>query len=197
MNHSVLRKIAAATAILCDELGGRVDMFFAIKAIYLGDRQMLIDYGAPITGDRYSSMPQGPILCATYDLMAGKFISDKSLQSEWNKAFSKDGNFIRPRAKVDIDCLAPAEEAILREKISLIMQLVRDGVNVADWMHKNCPEWEDVAKGSSKALPLRRMISFAKKLDPSKAKELEDSISDGLKNRDKGESANQSLLIEV
>jgi hypothetical protein len=195
MNRSVLRKIAAATAIFCDELDGGVDMFFAIKAIYLGDRQMLVDYGTPITGDRYSSMPQGPILCATYDLMAGKFTSDKSLQTEWNRAFSKNGNLITPRAKVDVDCLAPAEEAILREKISLVMQLDKDGVDVADWMHKNCPEWEEVAKGTSRPLPLRRMISFAKKMDPSKAKELEDSIGDGMKNRDGGEFSKQPLLV--
>ena len=195
MNHAILRKIAAATAILCDELGGNVDMFFALKAIYLGDRQMLVDYGAPITGDRYSSMPQGPILCATYDLMCGKFKEEKSLQVEWNQAFSKHGNSISPRGKVDVECLAPAEEAILREKIKLVMQLDSDGVNVADWMHKHCPEWEEVVKGSSKPIPLRRMISFAKKVDPSVAKDLEESIGDGLKNRDKGELANLPLLV--
>lgn len=195
MNHAVLRKVAAATAILCDELAGTVDMFFAIKAIYLADRQMLIDYGTPITGDRYSSMPQGPILCATYDLMSGKYKADKTLQAEWSQAFSKNGNALAPRGPVDVDCVSPAEEAILRDKINLVMKLGVDGVNVADWMHENCPEWEFVVKGSSKALPLRRVISFAKKVDPNTAKKMEESIADGLKNRDRGELANHPLLV--
>lgn len=196
MNHSTLRKIAAATAVICDEMGGSVEMFFCIKAIYLADRQMLTDYGVPITGDRYSSMPQGPILCSAYDLMTGRYKDDNAFQREWRQAFSKVGHSISPRAKIDTDSLAPAEEATLREKIRLVMGLKKKGVNVAKWMHDNCPEWEQVAKGTSKQLPLRRMITFARQVDPVKAKEMEAQISHGLKIRDGGELGKQPLLAQ-
>ncbi len=194
MNHAELRKVAAATAVICDENGGSAEMFFILKAVYLADRQMLIDFGAPITGDRYSSMPQGPILCTTYDLIRGKLTSDKKLQAEWDEAFLRVENSVRPKARVNTDCLAPKEEEILREKIRLVMKLDREGVAVGDWMHENCPEWEPVPKGSSKPLPLERILSFAKNVDAKRAKELEASIKDGLLVRRSSEFSRAPLL---
>jgi len=194
MNHAALRKIAAATAVICDENGGSADMFFILKAIYLSDRHMVTEYGAPITGDKYSSMPQGPILCATYDLIKGKFSEEKKLQTEWNEAFTRKENSVTPRGKIDIDSLSPKEEEVIREKFRLVMKLDAEGGKVADWMHKNCPEWEDVPKGSSKPLPLNRMIQFARHLDAEKAKDLEASIREGLLIR-KGSAFAKSPLL--
>ena len=40
-----------------------------IKLLYLSDRQSLIETGMPITGDRMVSMPHGPVLSTTLNLI--------------------------------------------------------------------------------------------------------------------------------
>lgn len=194
MNHATLRKIAASTAVICSANKGSVGAFFLIKALYLADRQMLADYGVPITGDSYSSMPKGPILCATYDLLKGAYW-DKKFQAEWNAAFSRNGNDVSPKAKIDTDCLSQAEEEILAEKIRFILDLDRKGISVADWMHKNCPEWEDVKAGSSKPLPLTRILEKSNGLDATKAKEVKSRIDEALLTRDQSALSGSSLVL--
>ena len=38
-----------------------------LKMLYLADRQMLIQYGEPITFDKWVSMENGPLLSGAYD----------------------------------------------------------------------------------------------------------------------------------
>ncbi len=40
-----------------------------IKLLYLADRRSLIETGYPITGDQFFSLPQGPVLSQTLDLV--------------------------------------------------------------------------------------------------------------------------------
>ena len=40
-----------------------------LKMLYLADRQMLIQYGEPITFDKWVSMENGPLLSGAYDLI--------------------------------------------------------------------------------------------------------------------------------
>ena len=43
-----------------------------MKLLYLADRESVKRYGESITGDALCSMPQGPVLSTTYDLMKGE-----------------------------------------------------------------------------------------------------------------------------
>lgn len=186
MNHATLRKIAAATAVICEQNGGSVTRFFLLKALYLADRQMIVEYGAPITGDKYSSMPKGPVLQGTYSLLkGGNSLGDSQTQAEWDAAFVQNGNDVSVRAGVivDTDCLSPIEEEILREKITLVMELDKNKVNVADWMHKNCPEWEEVVEGHSKPISLSEILIEGRKISEVEAKPTVEAVANGLKIR--------------
>ena len=159
MDHATLRRIAAATAVVMDEFGGNVDVFFLMKALYRADRRMLEEFGRPITGDRYSSMPMGPILCETYDLVRGK--SDApGMQDRWNEAFSTNQNTVTPKGEIDRGPLAPVEEGILRDEALLVRQKRDNRESVAEWMHQTCPEWERVPAKTSKPLPIERILRF-------------------------------------
>ncbi|MHB8395122.1 MAG: Panacea domain-containing protein [Candidatus Dormibacteria bacterium] len=61
------RKAAEAAAFLLEKRGGRMEYFVLIKLLYLADRQALADNGFPITGDRWVSMPHGPVLSRILD----------------------------------------------------------------------------------------------------------------------------------
>lgn len=45
--------------------------FFISKIVYLADKEHLLDYGRPITGDRIVAMPDGPVPSAVLDIVKG------------------------------------------------------------------------------------------------------------------------------
>lgn len=185
MNRSVLRNLAAATAVICNHRGGSVGMFFLMKALYLADREMMADYGSPITGDLFSSMQKGPMLSGLYDLLRrSPKLGDAKAQAEWDSAISKNGNMIsvRPGKQINTECLSPLEEKILREKIDQIMDLDSKGVNIAQWMHKHCPEWEEVGAGS-KPLPVKRVLMHSRKMSEDQAASEEQAVRFGIESR--------------
>jgi Protein of unknown function (DUF4065) len=43
-----------------------------LKLLYIADREMMAEAGAPVTGDRAVAMDHGPVLSHVYDLVKGK-----------------------------------------------------------------------------------------------------------------------------
>lgn len=63
------RKAAQAAAYLVQLNRGSLSVLSLIKLLYLADRQCLVSRGRPITGDKFVSMPHGPVLSRIYDQM--------------------------------------------------------------------------------------------------------------------------------
>ena len=63
------RRAAQAAARLLDRNGGTMPYIKLIKLLYLADRAALVEGGHPITGDRFVSMRQGPVLSRVLDLI--------------------------------------------------------------------------------------------------------------------------------
>ena len=63
------RKTAQAAAHLIKLAGGRLNYMVLIKLLYLADREMLLNLGVPITGDRMVSMDNGPVLSKVLDFV--------------------------------------------------------------------------------------------------------------------------------
>jgi len=87
LSRALFRKIAAATAVVCDELGGEVGRLDLMKILFSSDRTMLDKRERTITGDCYFSLPKGPILSCTLNLAKG--VHGGPLQKEWDSAFQK------------------------------------------------------------------------------------------------------------
>jgi uncharacterized phage-associated protein len=62
-------KATQATALFLKLRGGRMHYLKLIKLLYLADRTALLDWGIPITSDRYVSMDNGPVLSGVYSLI--------------------------------------------------------------------------------------------------------------------------------
>lgn len=124
-----------------------------LKLLYLADRKALGEMGRPITFDRYVSMPHGPVLSRTYDVMCAE--PDPFIESYWGTLIERDGYDVRLHAaKVPNDQLSPAEEALLDsvwaefghyEKWALV-----------NYTH-TLPEWED-PHGSSAPIHVRDIL---------------------------------------
>lgn len=65
-------KIAQATAYLLHKAGGTMEHIKVMKLLYLADRLSWQRYGYSISNDEYYSLPYGPVLSNTLNLMRGE-----------------------------------------------------------------------------------------------------------------------------
>ncbi|MDP9178978.1 MAG: Panacea domain-containing protein [Gemmatimonadota bacterium] len=85
-----------------------------IKLLYFADRKALLQLGRPITYDQWVSMPHGPVLSRTYDLVAAE--PDPSDPTYWHRYISRYDRYeVQLIEEAPNGELAPAEEAILKE----------------------------------------------------------------------------------
>jgi uncharacterized phage-associated protein len=108
------RKATQAAARLLELRGGRMSYLKLIKLLYLADRQALLQWGRPITTDRYFSMDRGPVLSRILELASDG--QDPSAPCIWARHIGAPENFeVRLQAAAGTDELSEAELALLDE----------------------------------------------------------------------------------
>ena len=142
-----IRKAIAAAAYLCKMNGGTLNVLHLIKMLYYADRTALVTWHRTITGDRFFSMKNGPILSRVYDLMCGR-ISGADMQA-WSSTFTpRHGNVIAlKRQEVDFGPLSRREMEALGKAFNRF-KVVPAG-RLVEFLHKNLPEWEDPGDSSA------------------------------------------------
>jgi len=103
-----------AAAYLLNLRGGRMSYMKLIKLMYFADRKALLELGRPITFDQWVSMPHGPVLSRTYDLIAAE--PDPDDPSYWRQFITTDlANYeVELSQDAPHDQLSAAEEEILK-----------------------------------------------------------------------------------
>lgn len=73
-----------------------ITSFFVAKLFYYADKQHILDWGRPISGDTYFAMENGPVPTAIYNLIKkDEFISD-DLVADFEYRIRKDGRSLYP-----------------------------------------------------------------------------------------------------
>ncbi len=125
-----------------------------LKLLYLADRKALAELGRPISFDYFVSMPQGPVLSRTYDLMVGEQ-PDASRPSYWRQYISEpEGYNVGLIRETPNDQLSPAEESILDQVFAEYGRW--DRWRLVAYTH-TLPEYQD-SKGSSLPIELRDIL---------------------------------------
>jgi hypothetical protein len=124
-----------------------------IKLLYIADRESLRRWDFAISGDKYCSMEQGPVLSGLYD-----FIRDRNdvNQTQWNIFFFKNGYDLVSRIKKECsyDELSEAETEILDE--------IDNQFHDKDWKYlvnevvHRFPEWDKNAQINKTSYPLNK-----------------------------------------
>lgn len=140
-----------------------------MKLLYLADREAVRSFGFSISGDRMVSMPHGPVLSMTLNLMGGDIESCPGGWEEWISDKEDHEISLRQPLNTDsLDELAPAEIEVLR---TVWQQFGAMGKwEIRDWTHHHCAEWEN-PRGSSNPISFERLAQ-ALGFDAVAAKEL-------------------------
>lgn len=81
-----------------------------IKLMYLVDREAFAKWGHPITGDRYVSMPYGPVLSNALDLIHG------DVSARWDEFIQESApHTLKLMKQCPTDRLSDAEESLIEE----------------------------------------------------------------------------------
>ena len=131
------RRAAQAAARLLDRHDGTMPYIKLIKLLYLADRESLIETGTPITGDRFVSMRQGPVLGRVLDLIRDDCPAEDSV---WHGYVA--------RKRFDARLVGPADNEWLSERNMGILDGVFDTFGcLKEWdvvaRTHALPEWKD------------------------------------------------------
>ena len=94
-------KTAQAAAYLLYKSGGSMKHLKLMKLLYLADRLSWQERDYAITGDEYYSLPYGPVLSKTLDLMHGETFNqlNSANANVWDKWIADDANYCVKLAK--------------------------------------------------------------------------------------------------
>lgn len=168
------RKVAQMAAFFLGQgPEGRMSHLKLMKLLYLADREAVRTFGLPISGDKPVSMPHGPVLSMTLNLMDGDIESRPGGWEEWIS--DKENHELSLRklfAPQDLDELSKAELSVLE---TVWKQFGAMGKwEIRDWTHQHCSEWKD-PRGSSYPITFQS-LACAVGFDEASASELASHI---------------------
>lgn len=150
------RKAAQMAAFFLHQSGGKLEVLKLMKLLYLADRQAMDWYEQPISGDRMVSMPNGPVLSRTLDLMNG---SRPTVEDGWQCWVADRESYevaLQPchleNGELYLGALSQAEIEVLNAVWANFGGMGK--YDLVDYTHDRCAEWKDPC-GSS------RPISYA------------------------------------
>jgi uncharacterized phage-associated protein len=166
-------KAAQAAAHLLLRHGRRLNLMKLVKLLYLTDRTALVRWGRPVTFDSFFSLPHGPVLSSTLNL-----INDEPNPAQpryWHRLISeRRGYDVDLIGDAPTDQLSPAEIILLDEIDDLYGSM--DQWELRRVSH-DLPEWRD--PGTS-AIPIQIAdILIAEGYSPEEAAQVEIELEHG------------------
>lgn len=138
-------KSAQMAAYFLQKGAGSMKYVKLLKLLYLADRESMRVTGDSISGDHFVSMPHGPVLSRTYEL-----INHSASSETWDALIASDRNWKvklrKPISRGDLDELSDRDIAILKDIHGKFGSM--ETWTLCDWTHEHCGEWQD-PNGSS------------------------------------------------
>lgn len=154
------RKAVQAAGRLITHSAGEMNYMALIKLLYLVDREALLRFGSPITGDRVVAMKHGPVLSRIFDLVSQK--KQCLPQSAWHSVIPRPAPYVytvRYSGVLEAGALSEAELALIDEIYARHRHLSEDAL--VELTHE-LPEWSDPGK-TSKPIPYEEILRAGKK----------------------------------
>jgi len=147
-----------------------------IKFLYLADREALLEWGTPITGDSYRSLRWGPLLSRTHDLITEDLPEGESRASFWRNHIEQKGYDVELTSDPGNEELSEADEKLISkifDKFSAkYKELKYDRFKFCDYLHSILPEYKKAEQGESFPLDYHDILVAGKKT-PEEIQEVE------------------------
>ncbi len=146
------QKTTEAAGIILRESGGEIGPLRLLKLLYLADRKAWKKWERPINSDVYFSLPEGPILSITFNIIK----DEASGRGAFWKRFIRRANrtTLHLEEMPPIQRLSPAEIDLLKETVAEHRD--KDDWALRDFTHA-LPEYEEPGK-SRRPIPLSRLL---------------------------------------
>jgi uncharacterized phage-associated protein len=154
------RKAVQAAGRLILQCGGEMNYMALIKLLYLIDRESLLRFGRPVTGDAVVAMKQGPVLSAIFDRVSQK--KQHLPNSAWHNFIPRPAPYVytvRFSGASDVSALSEAEVALIDQIYAKYRDL--SGDDLVELTHK-LPEWSDPGR-TSKPISFEAILRAGKK----------------------------------
>jgi uncharacterized phage-associated protein len=134
-----------------------------MKLLYMAEKLSFEKFDTPVIGDRYVSMPKGPVLSGVYDLIKGQPVrNNPTALGIWSKYISQrntNTHEIKLLEDPGDDELCKNDEDVIREIYANKGHI--DRFELVDYTHQ-FSEWED-PHGSSKDIFIKNILKDLKK----------------------------------
>ncbi len=156
------RATQAAARLLSMRDNRALNYMILLKLLYLVDRESLLRWGSPLTGDEYYSMEFGPVLSKTHDLITEMRPPEEN--NYWERYIQTRNFDVTLSAEPDYEELSDADDVLLRE-IFQKYQAYYDSTpfKLVDELHKILPEYKPVEKGQRIPLDYHDILVAGKK----------------------------------
>jgi uncharacterized phage-associated protein len=151
---------------------GKMSYMKLIKLLYLVDREALLNWGRPLTGDKYFSMKHGPVLSNVLEI-----INDGEEQTDspyWYEYITEPENF-----EIALKDDLPGTGKLSERELELIDKIDKEFKDFNRWemvdiCHDILPEWKN--PGKSRTLIDIKEIFNAEHMPDEKIKEIEEEV---------------------
>ncbi len=147
-------KVTHMASYLLLKRGGRMSYLKLLKLLYLAEREALAKWGDSMSGDKFVSMPHGPVMSGTYDLI-------QSENNYWQNFIASEANYevaIKPHISIDdLDELSRSELKILDAIFDEFGGKSR--WELVKYTHDYCSEWQDPNGSSYPINPLGVLLA--------------------------------------
>ena len=164
------KKTTQVAAFFVKKHGKTLNYTKLIKLLYLTDREAISRWERPITGDSYVSMPNGPVLSQTYDLINYPALGE----SYWHKFISKRTYDVSLKADPGLDELSQREIDLIDEIYKKYKR--KTWGQMIDICHACCQEWQHPGKTSTPIM-IEDILKELKKT-PKEIELIEEATSD-------------------
>ena len=153
-------KLAQVATFFAAKEGAPISVLKLVKLMYLADRESMRRHGYPISFDIMVSMPQGPVLSQTLDLING--FEEGAKQSAWDYWISGRENHAvelrRSFERKDLDEINNVDLQVLDSVWAKFGDM--DQWQLRDYTHDKCSEWRDPVNSGSRSMPIDEIDVF-------------------------------------
>lgn len=153
------RKAAQTAAFFALKAGGTINKLKLVKLLYLSERESMLEFDEPLFFDRLVSMDYGPVTSISLDHING--LKDSKFWPSFIRFVGLyDVSAVEGITETELDDLSKADRKILEKLWAKFENFSQ--FELAEWTHRNCPEWEN-PKGSSKPINHELVYKFLAK----------------------------------